>query len=296
MIAIDKKGIAHYNIYNVTKKGRIIMISTERISDDHLLLNACGIDHINDRARGSLRQHGRIDFHILYIAAGTCHVKFEGDPDFQPVTEGSIIFFRPHERQEYFFRSGSKSVSYYIPFTGRECERILKGLGIYDITVFNMGKSTAFEDTFDKMMVEYSLKKSGHEYYCAALLLQLLTIISRKHELSKIHVDRESEKRINHTLEIMYQNISSDISVNELAKECCLSTGHFSHLFKDVVGVSPHSYMIFLRMEKARDLLLNTRIPICEVGEAVGCPDQNYFSRLFKKHTGMSPSEFRKNT
>jgi AraC-like DNA-binding protein len=268
------------------------MISTERISDNHLLLNACGIDRINDRARGSLRQHGRIDYHILYIAAGTCHVKFEGDADFRPVVAGSIIFFRPHERQEYFFRSGSKSVSYYIHFTGRDCEMILSNLGIYGITVFNMGKSTAFEDTFEKMMLEFSLKKSGHEYYCAALLLQLLTIISRKHELSKIHIDRESEKRINHALEIMYKSISDDLSVDELAKECCLSSGHFSHLFKDVVGVSPHSYMIFLRMEKARDLLLNTRLPIREVGDAVGCPDQNYFSRLFKEQFGQSPSQY----
>lgn len=272
------------------------MISTERISDHHLLLNSCGIDHINDRARGSLRQHGRIDYHILYIAAGTCHVKLGCDSDFRPVVEGSIVFFRPRERQEYFFRSGSRSVSYYIHFTGRDCDRILTDLGINEITIFNMGKSTAFEDAFEKMMLEYSLKKTGHEYYCAALLLQLLTVISRKHELSKIHIDRESEKRVNHALELMYRNISTDLSVDDMAKECCLSAGHFSHIFKDVVGVSPHSYMIFLRMEKARDLLLGTQLSIREVGEAVGCPDQNYFSRLFKKHTGMSPSEFRKYT
>ena len=271
------------------------MISTERISDNHLLLNSCGIDHINDKARGSLRLNGRIDYHVLYIASGICYVKFEGETDFRPVAEGGIIFFRPSERQEYFFRSGSRSVSYYIHFTGRDSQKILSDLGIYDIKVFNMGKSAAFEDTFQKMMLEYSLKKSGYEYFCAALLLQLLTVISRKYELSRIHVDRESEKRINHALEIMYRKISSDISVDELARDCCLSTGHFSHLFKDVVGVSPHAYMTFLRMEKARDLLINTRLPIRHVGEAVGCPDQNYFSRLFKRHTGLSPSEFRKN-
>ena len=271
------------------------MISTERISDHPLLLNSCGIDHINERTRGSLRQNGRIDYHILYIAAGTCYVKLDGEKDFRPVVEGSIIFFRPRERQEYIFRSGSKSTSYYIHFTGRDCERILSDLGIHDITVFNMGKSTAFESTFEKMVLEYSLKKSGHEYFCAALLLQLLTVISRKYELSKIHIDRESEKRINRALEVIYRSISTDISIDELAKECCLSSGHFSHLFKEIVGVSPHSYIIFLRMDKARDLLLNTRLPLREVGELVGCPDPNYFSRLFKKHTGMSPSEFRKN-
>lgn len=272
------------------------MISTERISDRHLLINCCGIDHINDRSRGSLRPNGRIDYHILYIAAGTCHVKLEGDKDFRPVMEGSIILFRPCERQEYIFRAGSRSTSYYLHFTGKDCKKILEELGIYGITVFNMGKSTAFESAFEKMTLEYSLKKSGYEYYCAALLLQLLTIISRKYELSKIHVDRESEKRINHALEVIYRSISVDISVDDLAKECCLSTGHFSHLFKEIVGVSPHSYIVFLRMEKARDLLLNTRLSIREVGELVGCPDQNYFSRLFKKHSGLSPSEFRKNS
>ena len=271
------------------------MISTERVSNNHLLVNSCGIDHINDRTRGSLRPGGRIDYHILYISAGTCHVRLEGETDFRPVMEGSIILFRPGERQEYVFHSGSRSVSYYIHFTGRDCEKMLSDLGIYDITVFNMGKSTAFESAFEKMALEYSLKKSGHEYLCAALLLQLLTIISRKHELSKIHVDRESEKRINRALEVIYRSISTDISIDDLARECCLSSGHFSHLFKEIVGVSPHSYIIFLRMDKARELLLNTRLPIREVGELVGCPDQNYFSRLFKKHTGMSPSEFRKN-
>ena len=46
-------------------------------------------------------------------------------------------------------------------------------------------------------------------------------------------------------------------------------------------------------MEKARDLLINTRLPIRHVGEAVGCPDQNYFSRLFKNYTGFSPIEYR---
>ncbi len=271
------------------------MISTERISKNHLFLNSCGIDYINDRARGSLRPNGRIDYHILYIAAGTCHIKFECDKEFRPVMEGSIVLFRPGERQEYIFRSGSKSISYYIHFTGRDCKQILEDLGIYEISVFNMGKSTAFESSFEKMALEYSLKKSGHEYLCAAILLQLLTVISRKYELSKIHIDKDSEKCINKALEIIYRSISSDISVDDLAKECCLSSGHFSHLFKEIVGVPPHSYVIFLRMEKARDLLLNTRLSIREVGELVGCPDQNYFSRLFKKHTGMSPSDFRKN-
>ena len=155
--------------------------------------------------------------------------------------------------------------------------------------------SLGFKQNMEKTEDIDIIGQFGVGFYAAFMVADSVTVISRKYELSKIHIDRESEKRINHALEIMYRSIATDISVDELAKDCCLSSGHFSHLFKEIVGVSPHAYMIFIRMEKARDLLLNTRLSIREVGEAVGCPDQNYFSRLFKKHTGSSPSEFRKN-
>ena len=77
------------------------MISTERISDKtSLLLNSCGIDRTEATRRGSVRPQGRVDYHLLYIARGECHVVLSDGA--HTVGDGGLIFFFPGERQEYF--------------------------------------------------------------------------------------------------------------------------------------------------------------------------------------------------
>lgn len=269
------------------------MISTERISKErHLLLNSCGIDRIYKTRMGSLRPDGRVDYHILYIAEGTCHVKRDGA--LHSVKQGNVIIFLPKDRQEYFFEAGERSVSYYIHFTGRDCESILYELGIGESGSFYTGKSRDFENVFDKMLLEYTLKKEYYEDCCASLLLQLLVIISRKKRLMSQEIDTQRMRQIDRVLEMMYRNMDKELSVEDMARECCQSVGYFSHLFKEIMGVAPHNYLTGLRMEKAKELLLHTDTSVAEIGAAVGFSDQNYFSRCFKRYTGTAPSEYRK--
>ena len=74
-----------------------------------------------------------------------------------------------------------------------------------------------------------------------------------------------------------------------------LSNSRYITLFSKEMGKSPSEYILTLRLERARELLLTTDIEISSVGVASGYKDQYFFSKIFKKHTGMSPSEFRKN-
>jgi len=92
----------------------------------------------------------------------------------------------------------------------------------------------------------------------------------------------------------MIQNYGTDIDISEYAAECNISTSRFLHLFKESTGTSPQNYIISIRIKKACELLENTDLSILKVAEQVGICDQNYFSRLFKKHMGISPSEYRK--
>ena len=116
------------------------MISTERRSDKvSLLLNSCGIDYTEKIRRGSIRPHGRVDYHLLYIARGECHAVLEDGE--HTVGEGGLIFFFPGQRQEYFFEPNSGSISYYIHFTGRDAEEILRSLGFYGKNIFEAPKN-----------------------------------------------------------------------------------------------------------------------------------------------------------
>ena len=82
-------------------------------------------------------------------------------------------------------------------------------------------------------------------------------------------------------------------SVAYYAQLCHLSVDRFTHAFKESTGLSPKSYMQKIKIRIAIEMLENTDLRISEIAEAVGISDSNYFSRIFKKYTGYSPTLFK---
>ena len=89
-------------------------------------------------------------------------------------------------------------------------------------------------------------------------------------------------------------NFHRQISSNTVAKEVGISPAYFSTLFKQETGQSFMEYLTELRMKKAMQLLEDKRIYIYEIGNLVGYPDPNYFCKVFKRYTGLSPEAYRK--
>jgi two-component system response regulator YesN len=105
-----------------------------------------------------------------------------------------------------------------------------------------------------------------------------------------------SQEEIAQTLEVyIRENFRRDIRLSEMAENLGITTDYLSKAFKKRSGESPLKYIIKLRMHEARLLLASKpELDIRTVGEIVGYEDQFYFSRMFKTHVGMYPSEFRK--
>ncbi len=268
------------------------LVSTERISDAaSLVLNSCGENRVEHLRRGCVRPYGRVDYHILYIVRGACHVVFsEGEA---VVPAGRFILFRPGERQEYYFEADSGSFSYYIHFTGRDAEAVLRSLGLWDITVGEASNSRELEWFFSQMIREYSLSQTAHEAITGGLLLSVLGLLARGVERSRSQIDEKKQKRVQRAIERMYADMDKKLSIEALARECNYSIGYFAHLFRAVTGVSAHAYMCRLRIERAKNMLDSTDLSVLEIALAVGCEDQNYFSRFFKEQTGLSPTAYR---
>lgn len=87
-------------------------------------------------------------------------------------------------------------------------------------------------------------------------------------------------------------NFAKPQDYNTYRKLSGLSTSHLCQLFATVFGRPPSSYLLNLRLQHACRLLHETELSVKEVGHAVGIPDPNYFSRLFRKHFGQCPSAF----
>ncbi len=101
------------------------------------------------------------------------------------------------------------------------------------------------------------------------------------------------QMRIKPALQLLQENLDRYFSIAELADACYISPNHFSHIFKDVMGISPIKYAQRLRIDKAKRLLADESLCVYEVAEKLGFEDQFYFSRVFKKVTGLSPLDYR---
>lgn len=91
----------------------------------------------------------------------------------------------------------------------------------------------------------------------------------------------------------IHENYSQQLSVAHLAKQYGLSSKRFGELFQMHIGITPIRYLTELRIKRAKELLRTCDCSVKQVAEYVGYSDNLYFSKVFKKQTGFSPSEFR---
>lgn len=95
-------------------------------------------------------------------------------------------------------------------------------------------------------------------------------------------------------LEYIQIHYAQEIQVGAIAEKFGLERRKFSYLFEQLTGLTPIQYITEYRIEKAKELLRMTDIPIAIIAELVGYFDSFYFSRVFKKHTNITPSHYRK--
>lgn len=89
-------------------------------------------------------------------------------------------------------------------------------------------------------------------------------------------------------------NYTEKITATEIAAAANLSHFHFTRLFRSVTGRTPMEFVNCLRVEKARSMLITTGISLTIVALTVGFSSQSHFTRTFKQHHGMTPSQYRK--
>ena len=94
--------------------------------------------------------------------------------------------------------------------------------------------------------------------------------------------------------EYIDNNFDKELTLEKIAEEICISSFYFSKLFKEKMNINFIDYLTKIRIKKAKKMLRNSSYIIKKISKDVGYNDPNYFSRVFKKYTGESPSKYRK--
>lgn len=97
---------------------------------------------------------------------------------------------------------------------------------------------------------------------------------------------------VERTKQHMLDRYSEPADMEQFARLSGASSSRFYELFRRQTGLSPHKFMTTVRLNESLRLLASSRIPVMDVAHSVGYADELYFSRLFKKHMGMSPTEY----
>ena len=124
-----------------------------------------------------------------------------------------------------------------------------------------------------------------------SLSFKLLCEMAR--DTNRSELDAQSRK-IKPGVSYLQNNYTEDFSIDRLAQACGLSTGRFRRIFSECLGMTPVEYRNKLRMQKAVELLKTGSYTVGEVAELVGISDIKYFSKLFNRYTGVTPSIVKK--
>ncbi len=147
------------------------------------------------------------------------------------------------------------------------------------------------------LMAELESENEGGRLYAESLANILALHLVRHYTTSANRVHRFvgglSGHKLRLVLEFINANYALDLSLAELAAVAGMSTFHFAREFKRATGTTPHQYLMKLRIERAKELLSKSEMPLVEVGCHSGFSHQSHFSRLFRKLTGTTPQSYR---
>ncbi len=148
------------------------------------------------------------------------------------------------------------------------------------------------QEKFDQLLFLWQSKRTGYRILSKAILYELLGyyIIDAGRSLR----DKDSYEKLLPARRLLDEHYYENQTSAELAALCHLSETHFRRLFAATFGSSPIDYRIRRRILKAQDLLLSGEFNVSQTAEQVGFSDANYFARVFRAHTGLSPSDYRK--
>jgi YesN/AraC family two-component response regulator len=99
---------------------------------------------------------------------------------------------------------------------------------------------------------------------------------------------------IRKTIKYVDDNVFNKINVSDLAKLTKWKSQHFNRLFTKYVGYTPYNFILLKKINRAKDLLENTDLPVVQISYELSFKSHSSFCLLFKKHTGKTPNKFRK--
>ena len=235
-------------------------------------------------------EHTRDHYLVHCITKGRGTVTAEGNTHL--VKKGEIFIIRPGVPVSYASSAEDTWSFAWVGFRGADCKYYLKEAGIGEDTVVKKANAKVFLAAVKNCIDYYgNSADTPSQAKFTSFLMEAFDSLSARKSMS---VRLEPSSQVERALEFIEYNYMRGISAGDVALQLSIDRTHFFRIFKAKTGVSPEQYITRFRVEKALDLLKEDRHTVTEIASLVGVSDVYYFSKLFKKNMGKSPTEYKK--
>ncbi|MFD2334187.1 AraC family transcriptional regulator [Cohnella sp. GCM10020058] len=246
----------------------------------------------------------------LHWAGGQCHVLAKGD----------LFSIPPFQEHRLERREGMDFVMFQVDFMPHAIHESLRDLSSIETFVdfafirpllaeadllpkmtLTLPAQAVVESLLDVIAAEWEEKEEGYRLAIRAELLKLLVLTCRQYKrYSSADGSRERQQVVYHrkaffeTIAYMESHYDEDLHLEDMAARALMAPSYFSNLLKLVKGKSYIELLSALRISAAMELLLGTDLSVTEIATRAGYNHISHFNRTFKKHTGLTPGDYRK--
>jgi AraC-like DNA-binding protein len=201
------------------------------------------------------------------------------------------IFYSPHRAESFPTRQGQTDLSAYHELMQPALDQFID---IQIPNVFRPSNPLVFRDMFIKAIQLWQEPNPLQQQEASILIAQVILQLLREFGQMETRTTNYSDRFPEWIRSYLSFHLADPLSVQTMAERARLSPSRFATLFRHHFGISPHQYLLNMRIDHAKDLLLRSERTIEQIAQYCGFADIYHFSKVFKQHTGLAPSHYRK--
>ncbi len=248
-------------------------------------------------------EHIHDTYEIYYLVAGERYYYI--NDRIYALQAGDLVFIHKNQLHRTTNKGGAEHERILINFDDFFI-RNFKGIGLDELSLFqgesfllrlSVHEQGRISDLLYMMLREQSDGGLMYRPYLQTLLVQLLIVLGRVREEKAESVNPENsdiQKRIYSIVEYLNAHYPQGLNLDELAQHFFISPTYLCRIFKQTTGFTIFEYMNHIRVQKAQSFLIHTNWKITKIAEEAGFDSIAHFQRMFKRITGRSPLQYRK--
>lgn len=254
-------------------------------------INECG--HYIAGQNYFTQREGLDNYLLIYTRSGMGTLRY-ADQSYELVSGYAVVIncnryneYRTHSQEPWDFK--------WVHFNGIAADEYNQLLNQDTVCPTFINDQLNFEKSLDELRIHIQINDIQSSLRCSLLLSEILTkIIMNRFDPINNHKFVEHRQKVDKVIQYIQTNYMNKVCLDDLVKIAYLSKFHFLRVFKKHTGLSPYEYLINYRINRAKELLKDTRFSIHEIALLIGFLDTNNFIREFKKSTNATPLNYRK--